>query len=99
MPKFKELRRRMIVALGSRCAECGDKFDPSDLIIHHKAFERGKTIGYNKRERFRVVHEWARTGKLPIDIELLCDDCNRKRHGYRPSKRRIFGDIVDEKSQ
>lgn len=97
MPKFKELRRRMIIAMGSRCAECGKKFDPSDLIIHHKAFERGKTIGYNKAERFAVVYEWVRRGKLPTDIVLLCDSCHRRRHGYRPSRQEIFGDLVDEK--
>ena len=77
--------------MGARCAECGKVFDPDELIIHHLAFESGKTIGYNKPERFAVVYEYARTGKLPKDVELLCDDCNRKRHGYRPSKQRIFG--------
>ena len=90
MPSVKELRRQMIRALGSRCAQCGAVFDPDDLIVHHLSFERGEPLGY-KRSRAEETVEYGRTGKLPTDVELLCDDCNRKRHGYRPSKRRIFG--------
>ena len=90
MPSRKELRRAMIRALGSRCHDCGKEFDPDDLIIHHLGFERGQPLGY-ERSRSKEIYEYARTGRLPTDVILLCDDCNRKRHGYRTSKRRIFG--------
>jgi len=85
---YNQLRRQMIIAMGSRCSECGEVFDPDDLIIHHVAWEHGQPLGYGKGRR--EVFEWARTGKIPEGIKLLCDDCNRKKHGYRPSKRRIF---------
>jgi len=83
---FKELRRQMIIQMGSTCSGCGKKFDPSELIIHHI----NQPLGYNVGKR-REVYEWHKTGKLPEGVKLLCDDCNRKEHNYRPSKRRIFG--------
>jgi 5-methylcytosine-specific restriction endonuclease McrA len=89
---LKEQRRLMVVAMGSRCVDCGNEFDPDDLIVHHLAFERGQPLGYQSPQRTDEVREFMRTGKTPSDAVLLCDRCNRKRHGYRPSKRDIFGD-------
>jgi hypothetical protein len=92
MPTLRESRKQMIFAMGSRCAECGKEFPPDNLIIHHVAFEEGHKLGYGNPVRYEVVYEYARTGKLPDDVKLLCDSCNRKRHNYRPSRREIFGD-------
>jgi 5-methylcytosine-specific restriction endonuclease McrA len=87
----KQVRREMIRKMGSRCADCGQVFHPDDLIIHHKAFDRGEPLGY-ERSRSLEVLEYMRTGKLPTDVKFFCDRCNRKHHGYRPSKEKIFGD-------
>jgi len=76
----------MITQMGSTCSECGKRVNPSHLIIHHI----NQPLGY-KRTRSREVYEWHKTGKLPEGVKLLCDDCNRAEHKYRPSKRTIFG--------
>jgi len=86
--RYYELRRQMILAMGSRCAMCNKIFDPKNLIIDHIDFP-GMKIGYNIGRR--EVYKWHQTGQIPQNIRLLCDDCNRKRHGYRPSKKNIFG--------
>ena len=91
MGHLSESRRRMIIAMGSRCADCGQVLDPSLLIIHHPAFERGQPLGYQHPSRWEAVYEWERTGRIPKGVELLCDRCNRKRHGYRASMQDIFG--------
>lgn len=88
---LKEARRRMVVAMGSTCSECGRLFDPDDLIIHHTGFDKGKLLGYRHPDRYKMLKDFKETGKLPQDAELLCDRCNRKRHKYRPSFADIFG--------
>lgn len=89
----KQARREMIRKMGSRCADCGKVFHPDKLIIHHFAFDRGEPLGY-ERNRSEEVLEYMRTGRLPDpnEVDLKCDRCNRKHHGYRPSKEEIFGD-------
>jgi biotin operon repressor len=87
-----EGRRAMVRAMGSRCSDCGNEFDPDMLIIHHSGFERGERLGYQSPQRNEEVREFMRTGKIPEGSKLLCDSCNRKKHKYRPSKRDIFGD-------
>jgi len=84
----------MIYAMGSRCSDCGKVFHPDKLIVDHIKFDDGQRLGYNSPERHRLVDEFGRTGKLPDpeEVRLLCDRCNRKRHGYRPSRKEIFGD-------
>jgi hypothetical protein len=93
---LKEIRRNLVIAMGSRCSECGVSFEPDALIIHHTKFEEGKPLGYEDNEHLRqkMLYEFARTGKIPPDTELLCDRCNRKRHKYRRSNRDIFGSDV-----
>ena len=87
-----ELRRRLVIAMGSRCADCKRYLDPSELIINHKGFERGEKLGGGSPIRRRELYEWKRTGEIPKETELLCKRCHRKYHGYRPSNRDIFGD-------
>jgi 5-methylcytosine-specific restriction endonuclease McrA len=88
---LKEVRRRMVIAMGSKCAGCGRTFDPDLLIIHHIGFDQGKPLGYLHPDRYKMLDEFRRTGKIPPDVRLLCDRCNRKRHGYRPSLTDLFG--------
>lgn len=90
----KDHRRRMILLMGSTCNNCGQRFDPDDLIIDHLAFDRGDKLGHNNPRRYALLNRFIKTGKLPTpdEAQLLCDSCNRKRHGYRPSREEIFGD-------
>lgn len=89
---LSEIRRQMVIAMGSCCSECGKAFDPDELIIHHTGFEAGKQLGYQSPVRNEEIREYARSGRIPEGSKLLCDRCNRERHNYRPSKRDIFGD-------
>jgi hypothetical protein len=88
---LKQIRRQLVIAMGSTCSGCGAKSEPDALVIHHTQFEQGKPLGYNNRQRQEMLYEFARTGKVPPDTKLLCDRCNRKRHKYRPSNADIFG--------
>jgi 5-methylcytosine-specific restriction endonuclease McrA len=91
VPTRKEHTHRMIMLMGNICAKCGKRFHSDDLIIDHLAFDKGVRLGYDRSRADEVWH-FARTGELPKDVQLLCDRCNRKRHGYRPSREDIFGD-------
>lgn len=90
---LKEARRSLVYAMGSRCADCGNVFDPDDLIIDHIAFPSVKIgSGGVCPQRREEVEEFMRTGKIPEGTRLLCDHCNRKRHKYRPSNMELFGE-------
>jgi len=108
MLSLKEVRRRMVIAMGCCCAACGQRFTPDQLIIHHKGFDKGMLLGYRHPSRYKMLKDFKEKGIIPPDAELLCDDCNRKRHKYRPSFKKIFGnrqtkmyrkasDLLDEK--
>ena len=88
---LKEGRRALVQAMGSRCAECGNVFDPDALTIDHIAFPAVK-IGMGNPQRRLEVEEFIRIGRIPARICLLCDHCNRKRHKYRPSNIELFGE-------
>jgi len=77
MTDWKLERRRMIVAMGGRCQyidpETGEQCEVTDLgrlDLHHVT---NVPLGddYN---RFKEITEWLRTGKLPDNEELRCDD-------------------------
>jgi hypothetical protein len=81
----------MVIAMGSTCSACGQELSPDRLIIHHTNFDIGLPLGYLHPDRYKMLDEFRRLGKIPPNVELLCDDCNRKRHKYRPSFKTIFG--------
>ena len=86
-----EIRRRMVIKMGCKCAYCGAELPPENLIIHHTGFEKGERVGHDSKRRIQMLLEFERTGYIPPDIKLACDRCNRKRHKYRPSNLDIFG--------
>ena len=88
---LKQIRDKMVKAMGGKCSECGKNLPSDQLIIHHTAFEKGKKLGSGNYERINMLYEFARTGVIPEGVRLLCDRCNRKRHKYRPSNLDIFG--------
>ena len=88
---LKQIRDKMVKAMGGKCSECGKSLPAEQLIIHHTAFEHGKKLGSGNYERINILYEFNRTGFIAPDVKLLCDRCNRKKHKYRPSNEEIFG--------
>jgi hypothetical protein len=70
-------RRRLIVAMGCRCQyidpETGEQCTVTDidrLELHHIT---DTPLG-DDRDRYIEVREWVKTGKLPENEEIRCDD-------------------------
>ena len=79
MTNLKELRRRMIRAMGGKCVNCGER-NIAKLILAHVGIA---PLGYGSKQRWKDILQWSRTGVVPNYLRVKCVRCHKQEHGVK----------------